>query len=378
MICPDDTALHIRTVDGGALAFADGVARPRGGGFIERYVFPDGELLPIGDVVAEAERAGFEVRDLESLREHYAETLGHWLRRLEARYAEAVALAGERRARVYRLYLASSAAAFRTGRISVFQLLLAKMTPSGRAEGLPRCRADWYLNDWRAEGQPDEPARERAARPGPRSGPSPIVAGAAVAPPRQNAGIVLAAGSARRMGKNKLLLELGGESLVRRAARVAREAGLDPVLVVVGHEAEKVAAELRGLDCAVVQNARHALGMSTSLDAGVAALPAAAQSAVVLLADMPFVEPAMIEALVRRQRETGAPLVASRYGSVPAPPTLYTRSLFAELRGGEGEGRGREVVRRHAGEAAWVDWPASALADVDEPGDLERVSEEAR
>jgi cyclopropane-fatty-acyl-phospholipid synthase len=322
-------------------------ARPRGGGFIERYVFPDGELLPIGEVVAEAERAGFEVRDLESLREHYAETLGHWLRRLEARYAEAVALAGERRARVYRLYLASSAAAFRTGRISVFQLLLAKKAPSGRAEGLPRCRADWY------EGLRD-------------------------APEQPAAGIVLAAGSAKRMGKNKLLLELDGETLVRRAVRVAREAGLDPVLVVVGHEAERVAADLRGLDCAVVPNARHALGMSTSLDAGVSALPAGAQSAVVLLADMPFVEPAMIDALIRRQRETGAPLVASRYGAVPAPPTLYTRTLFPELRGGEGEGRGREVVRRHAGEAAWVDWPASALADVDEPGDLERVSEEAR
>jgi molybdenum cofactor cytidylyltransferase len=75
-------------------------------------------------------------------------------------------------------------------------------------------------------------------------------------------------------------------------------------------------------------------------------------------------------------------VVASRYGAVPAPPTLYARALFPELRGGEGEGRGREVVRRHAGEAAWVDWPPSALADVDEAADLERaragLGEEAR
>jgi cyclopropane-fatty-acyl-phospholipid synthase len=117
-------------------------ARPRRGGFIERYVFPDGELLPIGEVVTAAERAGFEVRDLECLREHYAETLGHWLARLEARYDRAVALAGERRARVYRLYLATSAAGFLTGRVSVFQLLLAKR--GGAAPGLPRTRADWY------------------------------------------------------------------------------------------------------------------------------------------------------------------------------------------------------------------------------------------
>jgi cyclopropane-fatty-acyl-phospholipid synthase len=357
-------------------------ARPRGGGFVERYVFPDGELLPIGEVVSEAERAGFEVRDVESLREHYAETLAHWLRRLEARFGEAVSLAGERRARVYRLYLASSAAAFRTGRISVFQLLLAKRTAAGRAEGLPRCRADWYLEDWRAQGQPDEAAPERAGGPGARRAPSSNVAGAATAPPRRIAGVVLAAGSARRMGQNKLLLDVGGETLVRRAVRAARAGGLDPVLVVVGHEAERVAAELRGTGCVLVRNGRHALGMSTSLDAGIAAVPPRAEAAVVLLGDMPFVEPAMIEALVRRRRESGAPLVASRYGGVPAPPTLYARALFPELRGGEGEGRGREVVRRHAGEAAFVDWPASALADVDEADDLERaragLGEEAR
>jgi cyclopropane-fatty-acyl-phospholipid synthase len=342
----------ITDVSGGAAQIR--WARPRGGGFIERYVFPDGELLPIGEVVAAAERAGFEVRDLESLREHYAETLAHWLNRLEGRWGEAVSLAGERRARVYRLYLASSAAAFRTGRISVFQLLLAKKTPAGRAEGIPRCRADWY------DGLREVEARERPRVPG----------------------IVLAAGSARRMGRNKLLLDVGGETLVRRTVRAAQAGGLDPVLVVVGHESERVALELRGLGCVLVPNARHALGMSTSLDAGIAAVPAGAEAAVVLLGDMPFVEPAMIEALVRRRRETGAPLVASRYGGVPAPPTLYARALFPELRGGEGEGRGREVVRRHAHEAAWVDWPASALADVDEAGDLERVraglGEEAR
>ncbi len=133
-------------------AIADGVAgaatlpwvNRRRGGFIERYIFPDSELVAVGEVVTAAERAGFEVRDLESLREHYAETLAAWLARLEARFDEAVALVGLRRARAYRLYLASSAAAFRVGRISVFQLLLAKRSQNGRIQGVPRCRADWY------------------------------------------------------------------------------------------------------------------------------------------------------------------------------------------------------------------------------------------
>jgi cyclopropane-fatty-acyl-phospholipid synthase len=132
----------IADASGGAPTFR--WATQRGGGFIWRYVFPDAELLPIGEVVAAAERAGFEVRDLESLREHYAETLAVWLARLEARWDQAVELAGERRARLYRLYLAGSAVGFRLGRTSVYQLLLAKRTASGAAEALPRCRADWY------------------------------------------------------------------------------------------------------------------------------------------------------------------------------------------------------------------------------------------
>jgi cyclopropane-fatty-acyl-phospholipid synthase len=127
-------------------------AHQRGGGFIWRYIFPDGELVPIHEVVGAAERAGFEVRDLESLREHYAETLAHWLARLDARFAEAAAIAGERRARMFRLYLAASAAGFRLGRTSVYQLLLAKRAPSGGADGLPRSRGEWYAGLGTADG----------------------------------------------------------------------------------------------------------------------------------------------------------------------------------------------------------------------------------
>lgn len=147
-------AIHRLLAPGGlflnhAIADAQGVATipwasRAEGGFIDRYIFPDGDLVPVPMVAAAAEKAGFEVRDLESLREHYAETLAAWLGRLEARLPEAVALVGTRRARAYRLYLASSAAAFRLGRISVYQLLLARRAGPGGARGLPRSRAAWY------------------------------------------------------------------------------------------------------------------------------------------------------------------------------------------------------------------------------------------
>lgn len=114
-----------------------------GGSFIRRYIFPDSELIPVARVAEAAEKAGFEVRDLESLREHYAETLAHWLHRLEQGFEEAVRLVGEERARAWRLYLASSSVAFRLGEISVFQLLLVRPGEDGRAP-IPRTRERWY------------------------------------------------------------------------------------------------------------------------------------------------------------------------------------------------------------------------------------------
>jgi cyclopropane-fatty-acyl-phospholipid synthase len=111
--------------------------------FIDRYVFPDGELFPIADTLDVAETAGFEIRDVENLREHYMLTLRHWVRRLETREAEAVTLVGEPVYRIWRLYMAGSAHAFNKGRLAVYQTLLAKLGPGGRAE-YPLTRAKWY------------------------------------------------------------------------------------------------------------------------------------------------------------------------------------------------------------------------------------------
>jgi len=113
------------------------------GEFIDRYVFPDGEVVPSSLHIARAEKSGFELRDVESLREHYVLTLRHWIRRLESRHDDAVALVGEPTYRVWRLYMSASAYGFRTGRIGIIQSLLAKPHRDGRVE-LPRTRADLY------------------------------------------------------------------------------------------------------------------------------------------------------------------------------------------------------------------------------------------
>lgn len=114
--------------------------------FMNHYVFPDGVLVPAAPVIEAAERVGFETRDLENLREHYAMTLRQWVSRLEYHEPEATRLVGALAYRVWRLYMAGSAYGFRSGRIGVVQTLFAKPDKQGSA-GLPATRADLYAGD---------------------------------------------------------------------------------------------------------------------------------------------------------------------------------------------------------------------------------------
>ncbi|NIA16665.1 MAG: methyltransferase domain-containing protein, partial [Nitrospiraceae bacterium] len=116
-----------------------------GRGFVDSYVFPDGELTPISATLHAAEEAGFEVRDLESLREHYTLTLRHWVRRLEAHHEQSLEYVDEPTYRVWRLYMAGSAHGFSTGRLNVYQALLVKPGAQGQS-GLPLTRGDWYAS----------------------------------------------------------------------------------------------------------------------------------------------------------------------------------------------------------------------------------------
>jgi molybdenum cofactor cytidylyltransferase len=187
------------------------------------------------------------------------------------------------------------------------------------------------------------------------------------------AGILLAAGTSSRMGRNKMLFDLNGESVLRGAVRRALAGGLSPLMVVLGHEAEKSRAELDGLPCQVVINSNYEQGINSSVKAGISALPPGTQATVVMLADMLFVTPEMIQGLIDRYRESEAPLVISDYEGVNAPPMLYDQCLFDELMTMTGEGCGRQVVKRHREEAAVLSWPVSALADIDVPEDYERI-----
>lgn len=110
--------------------------------FIDSYVFPDGELAPVGTTVSQLERAGFEVRDVESIREHYALTLRRWVGNLEAQWERAVRLTGPGRARVWRLYMAACALGFERNHLGVNQVLAVR-TPDSGASGMPLRARTW-------------------------------------------------------------------------------------------------------------------------------------------------------------------------------------------------------------------------------------------
>ena len=178
------------------------------------------------------------------------------------------------------------------------------------------------------------------------------------------AGIVLAAGTSSRMGRNKLIETVRGKPLIAKAVDAAAASRLDPVLVVTGHQADKIAAALAGAPAALVHNARFAEGLSSSLQAGLAAVPEDCDGAMILLGDMPEITPALIDRLIAAFHP-GAICVATaqmRRGH----PVLWARRFFAELMTLKGDKGARDVMQAHDNQILEIEAGDDApLADID-------------
>lgn len=211
------------------------------------------------------------------------------------------------------------------------------------------------------------------ARPRPRRG--------AVAPgaPQRPAAIVLAAGRSTRMGAaNKLLEEVAGRPMVRHVAEAALASRTDPVMVVTGHEAERVRAALDGLDVAFVHNPDYADGLSTSLRTGLLALPAEADAALILLGDMPLVRAADCNALVDALGRDGALIAMATADGARGNPVAWSRALFSELRATEGDAGGRALLSRYVDSVVEVEIGAAGALDADTPAALDELRRRAR
>jgi molybdenum cofactor cytidylyltransferase len=184
------------------------------------------------------------------------------------------------------------------------------------------------------------------------------------------AAIVLAAGRSTRMGAaNKLTADIEGQPMVRRVVVAALAAAADPVLVVTGHQADDVRAALAGLAVSFVHNPDYAKGLSSSLKAGIGAMPKSSDGALVLLGDMPQITPAHLDRLIAAfAADNAAAIVVPTHAGKRGNPVLWPARHFAEMLRLEGDVGAKQLLAAHADAVREVDLGTDAIfADVDTP-----------
>ncbi|HKZ08833.1 MAG TPA: nucleotidyltransferase family protein [Methylomirabilota bacterium] len=187
------------------------------------------------------------------------------------------------------------------------------------------------------------------------------------------AGVVLAAGLSRRMGRPKLLLPLDGRPLIRRTVEALAAAGLAELVVVVPPESDAIRAALDGLPVRFAVNPAPEAGQAGSVVAGVAALTPATTAALIALGDQPDLPRVVLAGLLERHRAGGAAIVAPRYREGRGNPVLFTAAVFPELLRLTGDQGARAVVVADAARVALVPFDLPMPRDVDTPDDYESL-----
>lgn len=184
--------------------------------------------------------------------------------------------------------------------------------------------------------------------------------------------MVLAAGASTRLGQAKQLIEAGGESLLRRTARLALEAGCTPVVVVLGFDAARMRPELAGFPVELVENAEWREGMGSSLRCGISALGSGdlePTNILLLVCDQPRLTVEHLRTLWSQHLAGGMTITASEYAGRAGVPAVFAAELIAELMQCAGDLGAREVIRRDPARVRAVSWPDGEV-DVDRTEDL--------
>lgn len=184
---------------------------------------------------------------------------------------------------------------------------------------------------------------------------------------------MLAAGTSSRLGRPKQLLELGGKSVLQHVLDAAAASQLDEIVVVLGHAAQDIGARIRlPARTEIVLNHEYAQGQSASLRAGLRSAGLEAAAAVILLGDQPGVRPEAIEAVVQAWRAGNGPVVQACYQGRSGHPTLFARSVWAELAHIEGDEGARSVLTAHP------EWRSTAEVGGPAPEDIDTEEDYAR
>ena len=192
------------------------------------------------------------------------------------------------------------------------------------------------------------------------------------------AAVVLAAGRSRRMGQAKLLMPVAGRAIVRHAVEGVLAGGVDSVWVVTGPDGGPIEAALAGLDVQIVVNPAPEEGQAGSVRAGIAALPAPVDTALIALGDQPALEPSIIPALLAARRTSTRPIVAPRYRDGQGNPVVFKREIFPELLRLTGDQGARPVIQKEPARVEWVEFDLPMPPDVDTPADYEKIRAKLR
>jgi len=187
------------------------------------------------------------------------------------------------------------------------------------------------------------------------------------------AAIVLAAGESQRFGQPKQLLRVGNKTMIQHVVDIALDSPVEQVIVVLGCRAAEIGASIAGRPVQVVVNQEWKSGLSSSVQAGLAAVKPEVGAALFVLADQPGVTTEVIAKLVERYRETRAPIVVPTHRGRRGNPVLFDRSLFRELMEVKGDQGGRQLIAEHGGELEEIEVETEAiLADIDTADDYQR------
>ena len=187
--------------------------------------------------------------------------------------------------------------------------------------------------------------------------------------------IVLAAGLSTRFGRNKLLEPIGQSTMIAHVVSESLESKAKQVIVVVGHDADKVRAALKDYACEIVYNEDFEKGQSFSVKKGVSRVKKAADAVMVLPGDIALVDRSMIDAVIDEYSTCYAPIVTAGFRGSSGHPILFDKNLFGEMRNIDEPTRGlKGVISRHRSQVRLVETSEASLLDVDKQDDLARLA----